>query len=162
MTIGLLSDTHGYLDPQILHHFNLCDEIWHAGDVGDLAVLEPLRLAKPLRVVVGNIDEPGPDLPLNLRFEAGGVSVWITHIGGTPPRYNPAVRPEIRQNPPDLFICGHSHILKIMRDPTLPRVLYLNPGAAGRSGFHVVRTCVRFQLDAGRISQMEVIELGKR
>ncbi len=162
MTIGLLSDTHGYLDPQILHHFDGCDEIWHAGDVGDVAVVEILRLAKPLRVVAGNIDAPGPDLPLNLRFETGGVSVWMTHIGGTPPRYNPGVRPEMQQNPPDLFICGHSHILKIMRDPTLPRVLYLNPGAAGRSGFHVVRTCVRFRLDAGRISQVEVIELGKR
>ncbi len=162
MTIGLLSDTHGYLDPQILHHFAGCDEIWHAGDVGDLAVLDPLRLAKPLRVVAGNIDAPSPDLPLNLRFEAGGVAVWITHIGGTPPRYNPAVRPEIQQNPPGLFVCGHSHILKIMRDPALPQVLYVNPGAAGRSGFHVVRTCVRFRLDAGRISGMEVIELGKR
>jgi uncharacterized protein len=162
MNIGLLSDTHGYLDPQILTHFAHCDEIWHAGDVGDLAVLDALRAAKPLRVVGGNIDTPHPDLPLNLRFEANGVNIWITHIGGTPPRYNPTVRPQILQNPPDLFICGHSHILKIMRDPTQPRVLYVNPGAAGKSGFHVVRTCVRFRLEAGRVGQMEVIELGKR
>jgi uncharacterized protein len=162
--IGLLSDTHGYLDEQVLHHFRDCDEIWHAGDVGPGGIVAQLQAAKPFRGVYGNIDGPdvSEDCPEHQRFELDGVRVWMTHIGGTPPRYNPAVRPWLQRDPPDVFICGHSHILKIARDPTLRNLLYVNPGAAGRSGFHIMRTCVRFALDAGRVLNMEVIELGKR
>lgn len=161
MRIGLLSDTHSYLDPAIFDHFAACDEIWHAGDVGLSTVTTQLADFKPLRVVSGNIDDPKA-YPENLRFEVGGVRVWITHIGGKPPRYNPTVRPELLANPPDLFICGHSHILMVMRDPARKQLLYVNPGAAGKTGFHLMRTCLRFTLCDGRISDMQVIELGKR
>ena len=161
MRIGLLSDTHGYLDPAIFDHFAGCDEVWHAGDVGLDTVATQLAQFKPLRMVSGNIDDPQA-YPENLRFEVGGVRVWMTHIGGKPPRYNPTVRPQLLANPPDLFICGHSHILLVMRDPTRKQVLFINPGAAGKTGFHVVRTCLRFTLDEGRISDMQMIELGKR
>jgi uncharacterized protein len=161
MRIGLLSDTHSYLDPAIFDHFAECDEIWHAGDVGLDTVAKQLAQFKPLRIVRGNIDDPSM-YSENLRFEVGGVRVWMTHIGGKPPRYNPTVRPQIVANPPDLFICGHSHILLVMRDPTHKQLLFVNPGAAGKSGFHVMRTCLRFTLNEGRISDMEVIELGKR
>ena len=161
MRIGLLSDTHSYLDPAIFDHFANCDEVWHAGDVGLDTVAKQLAQFKPLRIVSGNIDDPGM-YPENLRFEVGGVRVWMTHIGGKPPRYNPTVRPQLLTNPPDLFICGHSHILLVMRDPTRKQLLFINPGAAGRSGFHIMRTCLRFTLNEGRISDMQVIELGKR
>ena len=160
--IGLLSDTHSYLDPQIFTHFDACDEIWHAGDVGAPAVADQLRVFRPLRIVCGNIDRETVDLPSHQRFALEGLDVWITHIGGTPPRYNPAVRPKLLLDPPDLFICGHSHILKIVRDPPLNNLLFINPGAAGKTGFHRVRTAVRFSLDAGRVLDMQVIELGKK
>ena len=162
MRIGLLSDTHSYLDPQIFTHFDTCDEIWHAGDVGDLLVTEQLSAFRPLRVVSGNIDRESPDLPANLRFTLGGLTVWMTHIGGSPPKYNPVVRPQLQANPPDLFVCGHSHILKVMRDSALKSMLFINPGAAGKTGFHTMRTTIRFSLDAGRIFDMQVIELGKK
>ncbi|MBO0936017.1 metallophosphoesterase family protein [Fibrella sp. HMF5335] len=161
MRIGLLSDTHSYLDPAVFDHFAECDEIWHAGDVGLDTVAQQLTQFKPLRLVSGNIDDPQA-YPENLRFEVGGVRVWMTHIGGKPPRYNPTVRPQLLANPPDLFVCGHSHILQVMRDPTNKRLLFINPGAAGKTGFHLMRTCVRFTLHEGRISDMQVIELGKR
>ncbi|GAB2581579.1 metallophosphoesterase family protein [Spirosoma areae] len=160
--IGLLSDTHSYLDPQILQHFNTCDEVWHAGDVGALVVAEQLRDFRPLRVVSGNIDRTTSELPTNQRFSCEGLDIWITHIGGSPPKYNPTVRPALLTNPPDLFVCGHSHILKITRDPALHNLLFINPGAAGKTGFHVMRTAIRFSLDAGRILDMQVIELGKK
>jgi putative phosphoesterase len=160
--IGLLSDTHSFLDPQIFTHFDACDEIWHAGDVGALDVMTKLQAFRPLRIVSGNIDPISSDLPANQRFTLDGFSVWMTHIGGAPPRYNPEVRPLLQAVPPDLFICGHSHILKVMRDANLNNMLYINPGAAGKTGFHKMRTAIRFTLDAGRISDMQVIELGKK
>jgi putative phosphoesterase len=160
--IGLLSDTHSYLDPQIFTHFDACDEVWHAGDVGALDVMTQLRDFRPLRIISGNIDLVSGDLPVNQRFTLEGFSVWMTHIGGAPPRYNPEVRPVLQAAPPDLFICGHSHILKVVRDASLNNMLYINPGAAGKTGFHKMRTAVRFTLDTGRISDMQVIELGKK
>lgn len=160
--IGLLSDTHSYLDPQLFTHFEACDELWHAGDVGALTVAEQLRAFRPLRIVCGNIDRETSDLPSHQRFTLEGFDVWMTHIGGTPPRYNPAVRPKLQLNPPDLFVCGHSHVLKVTRDPKLNNLLFINPGAAGKTGFHQMRTAMRFTLDAGRIMDMQVIELGKK
>lgn len=160
--IGLISDTHSYLDPQVFSHFDACDEIWHAGDVGSPDVAAQLKAFRPLRIVCGNIDREAPDLPLNQRFSLDGFTVWMTHIGGTPPNYNPTVRPNLSLNPPDLFICGHSHILKVVRDPKLNNLLFINPGAAGKTGFHSVRTILRFSLDDNRITDMQVIELGKK
>lgn len=160
--IGLLSDTHSYLDPQIFSHFDTCDEIWHAGDVGALAVAEQLRTFRPLRIVSGNIDQESAELPLNQRFVLEGLTIWMTHIGGSPPKYNPAVRPVLQKNPPDLFICGHSHMLKVMRDSAMNNLLFVNPGAAGKTGFHLMRTAIRFSLDAGKVLDMQVIELGKK
>jgi putative phosphoesterase len=160
--IGLLSDTHSYLDSQLFKHFDSCDEIWHAGDVGALAVADQLRSFRPLRIVSGNIDQESQDLPAHVRFTVEGFDIWMTHIGGTPPKYNPIVRPALQINPPDIFICGHSHILKVVRDPKLKNMLFINPGAAGKTGFHLVRTALRFSLDAGQITDMQAIELGKK
>ncbi|GAA4449851.1 metallophosphoesterase family protein [Nibrella saemangeumensis] len=161
--IGLLSDTHSYLDPQVFDYFKDCDEIWHAGDIGAPQVLEQLKAFKPVRAVSGNIDAKNEwDWPENLRFTLEGFAIWITHIGGSPPNYNPVTRPLLRANPPDIFVCGHSHILKVARDAKMNNLLYINPGAAGKTGFHQMRTCIRFNLDAGRITGMEVIELGKK
>lgn len=160
--IGLISDTHSYLDPQVFSHFDACDEIWHAGDVGSPDVAAQLKAFRPLRIVCGNIDREAPDLPLNQRFSLDGFTVWMTHIGGAPPNYNPTVRPNLSLNPPDLFICGHSHILRVVRDPSLNNLLFINPGAAGKTGFHSVRTILRFSLDDNRITDMQVIELGKK
>lgn len=161
--IGLLSDTHGFLDDTIFDHFFACDELWHAGDIGDEQVADRLEAFRPLRAVYGNIDG-GPlrlRFPEDLRFELGGVNVFMTHIGGYPGRYHPRVRALLDADPPQLFICGHSHILKVMPDARR-RLLHINPGACGHHGFHQMRTVVRFSLDEGRISGLEVIELGKR
>ncbi|MDF7820442.1 metallophosphoesterase family protein [Runella sp. MFBS21] len=162
--IGLLSDTHYYLDEAIFDYFKNCDEIWHAGDVGNVEILEKLAKFKPLRAVYGNIDakEVRWQAPEHQRFELEGFRIWMTHIGGAPPKYNPQVRPELKSQTPDIFVCGHSHILRVMRDPQLHNMLYLNPGAAGREGFHKIRTVLRFSLDQRKISNLEVIELGKR
>jgi putative phosphoesterase len=162
--IGLLSDTHYYLDEAIFDYFEDCDEIWHAGDVGNAEILEKLENFKPLRAVYGNIDpkEVRWVAPEHQRFELEGFRVWMTHIGGAPPRYNPQVRPELMNTTPDIFVCGHSHILRVMRDPKMNKMLYLNPGAAGREGFHKIRTALRFTLDGRKIANMQVIELGKR
>ena len=161
--VGLLSDTHNYLDPGILEHFKECDEIWHAGDIGTAAVTDELARFKPLRAVYGNID--GADIrrsfPEHQRFMCEQVDVWITHIGGYPKKYDQRVREEIRDNSPQLFICGHSHILKVIYDKDL-MLLHVNPGAAGKYGFQKVRTVVRFSIDGKDIKNMEVIELGKR
>ena len=164
MKIGLLSDTHSYLDPKVFVHFRECDEIWHAGDIGDLTITSALESFKPLKAVFGNIDnkELQSKYPEDLRFNCEGVNVFITHIGGTPPKYNPRVRPLLSERPPDLFICGHSHILSIKRDPNLNNMLFVNPGAAGNHGLHRIKTLVRFSVEAKKISHMEVIELGKR
>lgn len=158
--IGLLSDTHGYLDDAILTHFDKCDEIWHAGDFGNIAVADTLAAFKPLRGVYGNIDghEIRTVYPEHLRFSCEEVDVWITHIGGYPGRYSPQVKPVIQKDPPRLFICGHSHILKVIYDQKL-QCLHLNPGAAGKHGWHKVRTLLRFSIDENRIENLEVIEL---
>lgn len=162
--VGLLSDTHGYLDPQLFTHFDACDEVWHAGDIGSMEVVEQLQAFRPLRAVYGNIDgyPISRDFPENQRFNIGGLNVWITHIGGSPPRYNSIIRPQLTIECPDLFICGHSHIMKVMRDPKQRNLLFINPGAAGKIGFHQLRTCLRFTIDTGRLTDVEVIELGKR
>lgn len=161
--IGLLSDTHSFLDDSILRYFGECDEVWHAGDIGDAAVVDRLEAFRPLRAVYGNIDEPAMRrrYPEDLRFECEGVDVFITHIGGYPGRYSKRAGAIIRQNPPRLFICGHSHILKVMPDKR-HGLLHINPGAAGRQGFHKVRTVVRFTLEYGDIRDLQVIELGLR
>ena len=158
--ILLLSDTHSYMDSRILHYAAQADEIWHAGDIGNMLVTEQLEQLKPLKAVYGNIDDATirREFPLNNRFFCEGVDVWITHIGGYPGKYSPAVREEIKQNPPKLFICGHSHILKVMNDKNL-RLLHMNPGAAGKHGFQKKRTMLRFTIDAKEIKDLEVIEL---
>lgn len=161
--ILLLSDTHSYIDDRILDYASQADEVWHAGDIGDLKVTDELAKVKKLRAVYGNIDnaEIRKEFPLNNRFTIEGVGVLITHIGGYPGKYSPAIREEIYTNPPKLFICGHSHILKVMPDKKL-NLLHMNPGACGISGFHQVRTMLRFQVNSGKIENLEVIELGKR
>jgi len=163
MRIGLLSDTHGWLDPRLEEHFKDCDEIWHAGDIGTEEVSKELARWKPLRAVWGNIDGTAirASFPEHQRFVVGGVRVWMTHIGGRPPRYDRNVIEELRRDPPGLFICGHSHICLVQFDPKL-NCLYMNPGAAGRHGWHHVRTALRFTLDQGKPQGLEVIELGKR
>ncbi|GGB78518.1 metallophosphoesterase family protein [Dyadobacter sediminis] len=163
-SIGLLSDTHGYLDERIFEHFANCDEVWHAGDIGSIRIIEQLEAFKPARIVFGNIDdkEVRTRTAENLHFELEGFRIWMTHIGGAPPRYNPQVMPSLKALTPDIFVCGHSHILRVIRDKPLNNMLYMNPGAAGREGFHKIRTLLRFNLHEGIISQMEVIELGKR
>jgi putative phosphoesterase len=161
--IALLSDTHGYIDDQILRMIAPCDEVWHAGDIGDIQVTDTIKKIKPLRAVYGNIDgtKARAEFPENNRFVCGGVDVWITHIGGYPGRYDLRIRDALKQNPPKLFICGHSHILKVMFDKAL-NCLHMNPGAAGKSGFHQMRTMLRFDVENGDIKNLEVVELGKR
>ena len=163
MKIGLISDTHGYIDERILHHLQGCDEIWHAGDVGTIEVTNELEKVAPLRVVWGNIDgrELRQQFPEHQKFSCGGKQIWMTHIGGAPPRYTPAIRPVLKSEMPDIFICGHSHILRVVQDPTF-NVLYINPGAAGRHGFHKMRTLLRFSLEQATVKDMQVIELGQR
>lgn len=161
--ILLLSDTHGHMDKTILKYAAQADEIWHAGDIGSLSVTDQLEALKPVRGVHGNIDDHviQKEFPENDRFMCEGIDVWITHIGGYPNRYNVRVREEIRNNPPKLFICGHSHILKVMHDKKLG-LLHMNPGACGKHGFHQIRTMLRFVIDGEKITDLEVIELGKR
>ncbi|HLU80934.1 MAG TPA: metallophosphoesterase family protein [Flavobacteriaceae bacterium] len=161
--ILLLSDTHGYMDDRILAYAEKADEIWHAGDIGDLSVTDELKKINPLKAVFGNIDsaEIRKEFPLHKRFFCEKVDVWITHIGGYPGKYSPAIREEIKAKPPKLFICGHSHILKVMYDKNL-KLLHMNPGAAGKYGFQHVRTMLRFEVDETEISNLEVIELGKK
>lgn len=161
--ILLLSDTHGHIDDTILKYVDQADEVWHAGDIGDLIVTDTLKKHKPLRAVFGNIDgdKARMEFPLNNRFMCEDVDVWITHIGGYPGKYSPAVKSEIALNPPKLFITGHSHILKVMFDKKL-NLLHMNPGACGISGFHQVRTMLRFVIDGHKIKDLEVIEIGKR
>lgn len=157
--IGLLSDTHGDIPDKIFGFFEKVDEIWHAGDIGDLKTAQALAAFKPMKAVYGNID--GQDIriqwPQHQRFMCEGVDVWITHIGGYPGNYDRSVKPEIFRNPPKLFICGHSHILKIIYDKKLD-LLHLNPGAAGSKGFHKVQTALRFTIDGPDISDMEIWE----
>ena len=161
--ILLLSDTHSYIDNAILKHVGWADEVWHAGDIGSLKVTDSISKLKPLKGVYGNIDDHiiQKEFPENNRFFCEGVDVLITHIGGYPPKYNIRTRDIIKENPPKLFICGHSHILKVMMDKKLG-VLHMNPGACGKHGFHQVRTMLRFVIDGDNIKDLEVIELGKR
>jgi putative phosphoesterase len=161
--ILLLSDTHSHLDNTILKYARQADEIWHAGDIGAINVADTLRSLKPLRAVYGNIDDymVQKEYPLDNRFQCEDVDVWITHIGGYPPKYNARTKKEIQKHTPKLFICGHSHILKVMWDKDLG-VLHMNPGACGKHGFHQVRTMLRFAIDGSDIKDLEIIELGKR
>jgi uncharacterized protein len=161
--IGLISDTHGYLDDAVFQHFANCDEVWHAGDFGE-GVIKGLKSRITLwRGVYGNIDDASirNDFPEQLVFMCEEVKVMIRHIGGYPPRYNPATKKELLIHQPQLFICGHSHILKIMYDDKL-QCLHMNPGAAGKQGWHKVRTLIRFVIDGKQMKDCEVIELGKR
>ena len=157
--ILLLSDTHGYMGEDILKHIRSCDEVWHAGDIGDLTVTDAIKKLKPLRAVYGNIDgaKVRSEFPLHQKFKIEGVEVWITHIGGYPNRYSKNIREAIKDECPDLFISGHSHILKVMKDRKL-NLLHMNPGAIGKHGFHKVRTMLRFCIADEKIKQLEVIE----
>ena len=164
MKIGLISDTHGFLDPKVFNYFEPCDEVWHAGDIGTTAICDALEKFKPFRAVFGNID--GKELQVryqeDLRFECHGLKVLITHIGGSPPNYNARVKRLLKESIPDIFICGHSHILKVGRDQHYNNMLYVNPGAAGNHGFHHTKTIIRFDITDKAVTNMEVIELGKR
>jgi hypothetical protein len=164
MRIVLLSDTHGYLDPAVFGYLASCDEVWHAGDLGDAAVLHQLQQYKPVRAVFGNIDDHAlqQQLPEDIHWECQGLRIWMTHIGGAPPHYNPRVRKILQQQPPHVFICGHSHILRVKRDANFQNMLYVNPGAAGNHGFHTIKTLLRFEIAAGRLQNMEAVELGRR
>ena len=164
MKIGLLSDTHSFLDDQIIRLLTGCDEIWHAGDFGSIEVSDRLNEIALLRGVYGNIDDATIRQvhPKVNRFTVEGLDVMMTHIGGYPGKYHPDIRNEIKANPPQLYITGHSHILKIMPDKTLNNLLHINPGAAGKHGFHTIRTMVRFNISNGKIEDLQVIELGKR
>ena len=161
--ILLLSDTHSHIDDTIMKYVRLADEVWHAGDIGNLSVTDAIKKEKPLRAVYGNIDDASArqEFPLNNRFFCEGVDVWITHIGGYPGKYNPTVRQELALNPPKLFICGHSHILKVQYDNKY-NLLHMNPGAAGTHGFQQVRTMLRFEIDDDKIQALEVIEIARK
>ncbi len=161
--ILLLSDTHSFIDAQILKFVQQADEVWHAGDIGNLNVTESIQKLKPLKAVYGNIDDAMARLefPLDMRFKVEEMDVWITHIGGYPNNYNQRIRAELTKNPPNIFISGHSHILKVQYDQKL-NLLHLNPGAAGNHGFHKVRTMLRFTIEKDKVSNLEVIELATR
>lgn len=161
--IGLISDTHSYFDSKIEKYFNNCDEIWHAGDVGNISVIEQLQKIAPVKGVYGNIDglEIRSIFPKFNRFYCEKVDVLMTHIGGYPGRYQPGVLEIFRVKPPKLFICGHSHILKVQFDKRF-NLLHINPGAAGKYGLHHVKTLVRFNIDGEKIEKLEIIELGKK
>lgn len=163
MKIGLISDTHGYIDDSIVHHLKDCDEIWHAGDIGSLVVMDRLAECIKVRAVYGNVDdlELRQKYPEELIFSVAGIKVYIIHIGGYPPNYTPKIRQRLNEVKPGLFICGHSHIVRIMQDPQR-ELLHINPGAAGRQGFHRKRSIVRFTISAGKIEDLQLIELGKR
>ncbi|MCA9186362.1 MAG: metallophosphoesterase family protein [Pirellulaceae bacterium] len=162
--IGVISDTHSYLDPNIFEWFEDCAEIWHAGDFGDAAVAQQLAEFRPLKGVYGNIDDERIRhmFPLDNRFQCEDVDVWITHIGGHPGKYDRRISATLKTVPPQLFITGHSHIFNAQRDPKHANLLYLNPGAAGRHGFHQMRTIMVVELDAGKIVRAQGIELGPR
>lgn len=161
-TIGLLSDTHGFLDKTVFEHFKNCNEIWHAGDFGE-GVAGALQQFKPLKGVFGNIDNGliRNEFPEQLVFTCEEVKVLMRHIGGYPPKYNTETKKELLKHQPQLMICGHSHILKIMYDDAL-QCLHINPGAAGNHGWHNMRTLVRFKIDGKNIKDCEIIELGGR
>ncbi len=168
MTVGLISDTHGFLDEALLEQLKDCDELWHAGDLGPgesgaCGLLDRLRSLKPVRAVYGNVDgaEIRADLPADLYWESEGVRVFMTHIGGYPGNYDRRAKKELLHHRPDLFICGHSHILRVMRDSDL-QLLHMNPGACGHNGWHKMRTALRFTLKQGKVADVVAIELGPR
>jgi putative phosphoesterase len=156
MLIGLISDTHGFLDEKVFHYFKDCDEIWHAGDFGTMDLSD--------KGVYGNIDDSEIRLvhPKVLFFECEGKKILMTHIGGAPGKYIPEVKLLLIEHQPDIFICGHSHILRVMSDKQYNNMLYINPGAAGVHGFHKMKTILRFEINAGKIENMQAIELGER
>ncbi|TDS57584.1 metallophosphoesterase family protein [Myroides indicus] len=160
--ILLLSDTHGCIDESILKYVRQADEVWHAGDIGDVIVTDTIKKLKPIKAVYGNIDDNKVrlDFPEELFFDCEGMKVYMIHIGGYPGKYKAHVKKQIVEKKPDIYICGHSHILKVQYDQ-INRVLHLNPGAAGISGFHHVRTMLRFEIDKGKISNLEIIEWSK-
>lgn len=160
--ILLLSDTHSHIDDDILKYVKQADEVWHAGDIGNLKVTDAIKALKPIRAVYGNIDDAKArvEFPEHNRFLCENVDIWITHIGGYPNKYDIRVKNEIFKNPPKLFICGHSHILKVINDKTL-NLLHMNPGAVGKYGLHKVRTMLRFTIDGSKIDNLEVIEFKK-
>jgi len=161
--IGVLSDTHGYLDPRLMNFFKDCDEIWHAGDIGDLSVADELEAFKSLYAVCGNID--GNDFriryPREQRRTVHGLDIWMVHIGGYPSNYDRSIKERLMDNPPGVFISGHSHILKVIYDKKF-NLLHINPGAAGRYGIHKVRTAIRFAIKDSKVTDLEIIELGPR
>lgn len=161
--ILLISDTHGYIDQRIIQYAKQSDETWHAGDIGELKVTDELKKVTTLRAVHGNIDNNKirAEYPENLRFQIEEMKIWITHIGGYPNKYNQRIRQEIYTNPPDIFICGHSHILKVINDKKLD-CLHINPGAIGKHGFHQVRTMIRFEIMKNKIQNLEVIEFKRQ
>lgn len=163
MKIGLISDTHSFLDKKVFKYFDSCDEIWHAGDIGNEEVLNELEAFKPTKTVFGNIDDQAIQQRTieDLIFTVEDVKVFMTHIGGKPPRYAKGISTKLKKHKPDLFICGHSHILRVMPDKDRG-LLYMNPGAAGHEGFHKMRTLLRFEINNGKIENLEAIELGAR
>lgn len=163
MRIGLLADTHGYLDETLFTYFADCDEVWHAGDFGPVEVLDRLKSFKPVRGVFGNIDGPEirAELPEQLAWQCEGIRVYMRHIGGYPSHYDPRAKRDLTEHPADLFISGHSHIARVMRDPAL-KLLHMNPGAAGRTGWHTQRTALRFTVTGPKIENVELIDLGPR
>lgn len=164
MKIGLISDTHSYLDEKVFDYFKDCDEIWHAGDFGNVGIYDDLNAFKPTVGVYGNID--GQDVRIVLKedmlIQREGLTIYMTHIGGRPGTYPARVKRKLMQHHPDVFVCGHSHILRVINDPSYQNMLYLNPGAAGKEGFHKVRTLLRFELKNGKIEGMQAIELGNK
>lgn len=161
LTLGILSDTHGWFHPAIPEFLGEVDLILHAGDIGTPAILDQLEALAPTRAVWGNIDGQGlrRRVPEHQRFEVEGVRFWMTHIAGRPGRWQRGMGAALRAEPPDVFVCGHSHILRLERVQSLGGMLFLNPGAAGRQGFHTVKTCVRLHLETGQLKQAEVIHL---
>lgn len=163
MKIGLISDTHGHFESSIFEYFKTCDEVWHAGDIGEGNILDTLKKFKPLKAVFGNVDTQTTqqELPENLWMECEGLRILLTHIAGAPPNYNARVKKLLSQHKPDVLIAGHSHILKVERDPNY-KLIFINPGAAGNHGFHVMKTIMRFEIENKQLKNVEVIELGKR
>lgn len=161
--ILLLSDTHSHVDSSILKYVEQCDQVWHAGDIGNIEVIDTIKKIKPIIAVFGNIDDAKLriEFPRHQKFMCEDVSVWITHIGGYPRKYPAAIKAELASSKPKIFICGHSHILKVQYDKEFD-LLHLNPGACGKSGFHFIRTMLRFTIDGATIKNLEIIELGKR
>ena len=157
--ILLISDTHGYIDDKILSYCKLADEVWHAGDIGSIEVVDKIKQLKPFKGVYGNIDNHliRNEFPIDQRFSCENIEVWITHIGGYPSRYSKRISDRLKSEKLDLFICGHSHILRVMNDKKHD-LLHINPGAIGKHGFHNKRTMVRFEIDRKRIENLEIIE----